>query len=469
MTTNTSDTDTSTAAAPRFELLTLTAVKPHAKNVRRSVGGLVELTDSIKAQGVLQPLVVAPGKKAGTYTLITGHRRAAAAKRAGLKTLPCVVRDDLDTEAKQIEAMLVENLQRSDLDPIEEGDAYQSLLDLNIPYKEIAATTGRAQKTVRDRVKIASASDSIREKVIDKQLSIEDAIALEAFADDKETYERIAHYIGTNNFDWALKQAKTERAFQKDSAKIRAELLAEGIAEYDVEEGKRLVADAAANGIALKWAGPTSNRPAGAKVDDLAFFFWSVGSGSAKERMRWMHLVPAASEGGNVTTLSDERARRDSEAERAARAKQEADLGIAHAVRREHLSKAIVAGEKDLAHTCLMQMLSTRFDEDPDEIDLVAALLAVKPPVWGGDEDETDRQLKVLERVNQALSRLAVNQLAILLRVVERDFYESNLKRAAGWSWGETQAWCTELTENFGYEWSDVEADLVDANKTESA
>ncbi|WP_394770364.1 ParB N-terminal domain-containing protein, partial [Klebsiella pneumoniae] len=77
---------------------------------------------------------------------MTGHRRAAAAKRAGLKTLPCVVRDDLDTEAKQIEAMLVENLQRSDLDPIEEGDAYQSLLDLNIPYKEIAETTGRAQK-----------------------------------------------------------------------------------------------------------------------------------------------------------------------------------------------------------------------------------------------------------------------------------------------------------------------------------
>lgn len=462
MTTNTSDTDT---AAPRFEQLTLTAVKPHAKNVRRSVGGLVELTESIKAQGVLQPLVVAPGKKAGTYTLITGHRRAAAAKRAGLKTLPCVVRDDLDTEAKQIEAMLVENLQRSDLDPIEEGDAYQSLLDLNIPYKEIAETTGRAQKTVRERVKVASASELVRNKVIDKQLSLEDAVALEGFADDKEAYERIANYIGTNNFEWALKQAKIERAFQKEAAKIRAELLAEGVIEYDKDECQRIVDEAAATGNALKWVGPTDDRPADAKPDDLAFYFWAHGSASAISRMRWMHLVPADTPGGKVTNLADERTSRDDEADRIARAKLEADLAIAHTVRREHLSKAVTAGEKDLAHSCLVQMIAVRFDEDPDDVDLVAALLAVKPPVWGGDEDDDDRLAKVRERVEQAIERLTINQLAILLRVVERDLADISLKRASSWAWSDSIAWCNELSEKFGYEWSDVEAALVDATK----
>lgn len=466
MTTKTSDTDT---AAPRFELLTLTAVKPHAKNVRRSVGGLVELTDSIKAQGVLQPLVVAPGKKAGTYTLIAGHRRAAAAKRAGLKTVPCVVRADLDTDAKQIEAMLVENLQHLALDPIEEGDAYQSLLDLNIPYKEIAETTGRAQKTIRDRVKVASASDSIRNKVIDKQLSLEDAIALEGFADDKEAYERIANYIGTNNFEWALKQAKIERAFQKEAAKIRAQLLAEGISEYDKDECQRIVDEAAANGNALKWVGPTDDRPADAKPDDLAFYFWAHGSASAISRMRWMRLVPADTPGGNVTNLADERTSRDAEADRIARAKLEADLAIAHTVRREHLSKAVTAGEKDLAHSCLTQMIGVRFDEDPDDIDLVAALLAVKPPVWGGDEDDDDRLAKVRERVDKAIERLTLNQLAILLRVVERDFADLSLKRPSGWTWPDSIDWCNELSEKFGYEWSDVEATLVDAAKSESA
>lgn len=466
MTTTTSDTDT---AAPRFELLTLTAVKPHAKNVRRSVGGLVELTDSIKAQGVLQPLVVAPAKKAGTYTLIAGHRRAAAAKRAGLKTVPCVVRADLDTDAKQIEAMLVENLQHLALDPIEEGDAYQSLLDLNIPYKEIAETTGRAQKTIRDRVKVASASDSIRNKVIDKQLSLEDAIALEGFADHKEAYERIANYIGTNNFEWALKQAKIERAFQKEAAKIRAQLLAEGISEYDKDECQRIVDEAAANGNDLKWVGPTDDRPADAKPDDLAFYFWAHGSASAISRMRWMRLVPADTPGGKVTNLADERTSRDAEAERLARAKLEADLAIAHTVRREHLSKAVTAGEKDLAHSCLTQMIGVRFDEDPDDIDLVAALLAVKPPVWGGDEDDDDRLAKVRERVDKAIERLTLNQLAILLRVVERDFADLSLKRPSGWTWPDSIDWCNELSEKFGYEWSDVEATLVDAAKSESA
>ena len=466
MTTNTSDTDT---AAPRFELLTLTAVKPHAKNVRRSVGGLVELTDSIKAQGVLQPLVVAPAKKAGTYTLIAGHRRAAAAKRAGLKTVPCVVRADLDTDAKQIEAMLVENLQHLALDPIEEGDAYQSLLDLNIPYKEIAETTGRAQKTIRDRVKVASASDSIRNKVIDKQLSLEDAIALEGFADDKEAYERIANYIGTNNFEWALKQAKIERAFQKEAAKIRTQLLAEGISEYDKDECQRIVDEAAANGNALKWVGPTDDRPADAKPDDLAFYFWAHGSASAISRMRWMRLVPADTPGGKVTNLADERTSRDAEAERIARAKLEADLAIAHTVRREHLSKAVTAGEKDLAHSCLVQMITVRFDEDPDDVDLVAALLAVKPPVWGGDEDDDDRLAKVRERVDKAIERLTLNQLAILLRVVDRVFADLSLKRPSGWTWPDSIDWCNELSEKFGYEWSDVEATLVDAAKSESA
>lgn len=465
MTTNTSDTDT---AAPRFELLTITAVKPHAKNVRRSVGGLVELTDSIKAQGVLQPLVVAPAKKAGTYTLIAGHRRAAAAKRAGLKTVPCVVRADLDTDAKQIEAMLVENLQHLALDPIEEGDAYQSLLDLNIPYKEIAETTGRAQKTIRDRVKVASASDSIRNKVIDKQLSLEDAIALEGFADDKEAYERIANYIGTNNFEWALKQAKIERAFQKEAAKIRAQLLAEGISEYDKDECQRIVDEAAANGNGLKWVGPTDDRPADAKPDDLAFYFWAHGSASAISRMRWMRLVPADTPGGKVTNLADERTSRDAEAERLARAKLEADLAIAHTVRREHLSKAVTAGEKDLAHSCLTQMIAVRFDEDPDDVDLVAALLAVKPPVWGGDEDDEDRLAKVRERVEQAIGRLTTNQLAILVRVVERDFADISLKRASGWTWPDSIDWCNELSEKFGYEWSDVEATLVDAVQSQN-
>lgn len=174
---------------------------------------------------------------------------------------------------------------------------------------------------------------------------------------------------------------------------------------------------------------------------------------------------PGRHPGGNVTNLSDRRPSVDDEADRIARAKLDADLAIAHTVRREHLCKAVTAGEKDLAHSCLVQMIAVRFDEDPDDVDLVAALLAVKPPVWGGDEDDDDRLAKVRERVEQAIERLTINQLAVLLRVVERDLADISLKRASSWAWSDSVAWCNELSEKFGYEWTDVEAALVDASK----
>ena len=113
-------------------------------------------------------------------------------------------------------------------------------------------------------------------------------------------------------------------------------------------------------------------------------------------------------------------------------------------------------------------MIAVRFDEDPDDVDLVAALLSVKPPVWGGDEDDDDRLAKVRERVEQAIGRLTINQLAILLRVVERDFADLSLKRPSGWTWPDSIDWCTELSEKFGYEWSDVEATLVDAVQSQN-
>lgn len=458
-----------TATPPRFEELSLDVVKPHPKNVRRSIGSLTELTDSIKAQGLLQPVVVAPGAKAGTYVLITGHRRHAAAKRAKLKALPCVVRDDLTDEVDQIAAMLVENVQRADLDAVEEGDAYQALLDLHVPIKKIAATTGRAQKTVRERVKIAAAPAMVRDKVIARQVSIEDALALESFADDEEAYNKLAGYLGTTNWAWALRDAKTARDLAKEIAKIRAELTAEGIPELTADEMDAIVSEHRLEGRNFQWTGPQLERP-DADWADLAIQFATYGRPA--DRVRWFQLVPARTDDAPAAPATPTTKSGPTGAERAAaRAQLEADLTTAATVRRDHLGKAIADGADDLAHHCLLRLIEGLFDEEEDRVELTAALLSITPPVWKDDEDDQDRGEKLRARVVEQLHRRTVPQLAILLRVLDRIWFDSMLKRPESWAANagfriELDGWRTELAEQFGYEWSDIEAQLIDAARS---
>lgn len=170
-------------------------ITPHDRNVRRDLGDLGELAACIKNMGVLQPLVVAPDP--GTedqgslgYVLVAGHRRHAAAVKAGLAKVPCIVRDDLDSPAKVISAMLTENLQRTDLTVMEEADAYQQLELLGVKEAAIAKTTGRSRKTVHERLLLASLPSDRREQYETGKLSLDGAVAcarLRAkWADDAE-------------------------------------------------------------------------------------------------------------------------------------------------------------------------------------------------------------------------------------------------------------------------------------------
>lgn len=108
-------------------MLPIDTVVPNPANPRKDVGDVTELAESIKAQGIRQNLLVVP-MPAGMYMLVIGHRRHAAAKLAGLTEVPCVIAEL--SEREQHELMLVENIQRSDLTPLEEADGFQGLLDL---------------------------------------------------------------------------------------------------------------------------------------------------------------------------------------------------------------------------------------------------------------------------------------------------------------------------------------------------
>lgn len=122
----------------------------HPQNPRKDLGDLTELTDSIKASGIMQNLTVVP--EDDHYLVVIGNRRMEAAKLAGLDTAPCAVVDM--TPAEQLSTMMVENMQRSDLTIFEQAAGFQLMMDMGDSLDDIAEKTGFSKTTVRRRVKL---------------------------------------------------------------------------------------------------------------------------------------------------------------------------------------------------------------------------------------------------------------------------------------------------------------------------
>ncbi|MBP7586898.1 MAG: ParB/RepB/Spo0J family partition protein [Thermoanaerobaculia bacterium] len=123
---------------------------------------LEELAASIRAQGLIQPLIVSPTGK-GTYTIVAGERRWRAAQRAGLTVVPVVVRQVRD-DRELLELALVENLQRSDLNPMEEAEAYRTLQEnFQLSQEEIAARVGKARPAVANTLRLLKLPPAIQD------------------------------------------------------------------------------------------------------------------------------------------------------------------------------------------------------------------------------------------------------------------------------------------------------------------
>lgn len=136
---------------------------------------LAELTESIKAQGVLQPVLVR--KDGDGYKIIAGERRWRAAQAAGLKEVPALVREV--TEAQAFELALVENLQRADLNPIEEAEGYQRLQDeFKLTQEQISQRVGKERSTVANALRLLGLPKDVKELVADGALSMGHARAL---------------------------------------------------------------------------------------------------------------------------------------------------------------------------------------------------------------------------------------------------------------------------------------------------
>ena len=144
---------------------------------------LQELAASIKEHGIIEPIIVKKSIKG--YELVAGERRTKAAKIAGLEKIPAIVKDFNDQEMMEI--ALLENIQREDLNPIEEANAYQKIIELSgMTQEEFAKKFGKSRSHVTNMLGLLSLPESVKELVEKKEISMGHARALSKLADDNK-------------------------------------------------------------------------------------------------------------------------------------------------------------------------------------------------------------------------------------------------------------------------------------------
>ncbi|OOM75859.1 nucleoid occlusion protein [Clostridium sp. BL-8] len=176
-----------------------------------------ELSQSIKQYGIIQPLTVR--KRGEFFELVAGERRLRAAKRANLETVPCNIIDITDSESAQI--ALLENLQREDLNYIEEAEAYYNLInDHNFTQDELAKRMGKKQSTIANKLRLLKLSSEVREICLTNKLTERHARALLTVPDEKLQLRIVQKVIKDG-----LNVKKTEELINKELLKLAGEEL----------------------------------------------------------------------------------------------------------------------------------------------------------------------------------------------------------------------------------------------------
>jgi len=168
-------------------IVKITKIEPNREQPRKNFDedALLELADSIKQFGLLQPILVQDRKD--YYEIIAGERRWRAAKLAGLKEVPVIIKNY--TEREILEISLIENIQREDLNPIEEAQAYKRLLtEFNLKQDEVAEGVSKSRTAVTNSMRLLKLSEQVQQMVINEMLTTGHARALLAVEDPEEQY-----------------------------------------------------------------------------------------------------------------------------------------------------------------------------------------------------------------------------------------------------------------------------------------
>lgn len=220
----------------------ISKVEPNREQPRKNFDedALLELAESIKQFGVLQPLLVQDRKD--YYEIIAGERRWRAAKIAGLKEVPVIIKKL--TEQEMVEISLIENIQRENLNPIEEALAYKRLLnEFNLKQDEVAERVSKSRTAVTNSMRLLKLNEKVQQMVIDDMLTTGHARALLGIEDQEKQY-----VVAQQIFDEKLSVRETEKLVkkiqkEKDLPEKKKEELDEQVvlAYHDVEEKMKLI------------------------------------------------------------------------------------------------------------------------------------------------------------------------------------------------------------------------------------
>ncbi|NMB33181.1 MAG: ParB/RepB/Spo0J family partition protein [Clostridium sp.] len=214
--------------------LSINEVEPNVGQPRKSFDDekLIKLSESIKKHGIVQPIIVK--SEDGIYRIVAGERRWRAARLAGLKTVPALVRDLTDKQV--MEVALIENLQREDLNPIEEAEAYERLLnDYSMTQEQLSESIGKSRSAISNTIRLLGLKDKAKNHLLDQEITSGHARAILPI-EDKELQGKICDIIIEKNLTVrqtenlvkkylsGVVEKKRERVYNSEIAKIEENL-----------------------------------------------------------------------------------------------------------------------------------------------------------------------------------------------------------------------------------------------------
>ncbi len=220
------------------QMMKINMVEPNREQPRRNFeeDSLLELADSIKQFGVLQPLLVR--KQKDYYEIIAGERRWRAAKMAGIKEVPVIIKDYSEQEV--VEIALIENIQRENLNPIEEAMAFKKLLtEFNLKQDEVAERVSKSRTAVTNSMRLLKLNEKVQQMIVDDMISTGHARALLAIDNQEQQY-----ILANKIFDEKLSVRETEKLIKdlKNPKKPKEKKIVENSFIYDdIEERMKQV------------------------------------------------------------------------------------------------------------------------------------------------------------------------------------------------------------------------------------
>ena len=232
-------------------MVNITKIEPNRTQPRKNFDedALQELSDSIKQFGIIQPLIVQDRKD--HYEIIAGERRWRAAKKAGLKEVPVIIKNYTDQEI--VEISIIENIQREDLNPIEEALAYKRLLEeFNLKQDQVAERVSKSRTAVTNSMRLLKLCDKVQQMIIDEMITTGHARAILSIEDPEEQYS-----IAQKIFDEKLSVREVEKlmknmgkpAKEKKAKDTKLEVIYQDIEEKLKQKlGAKVVINSKGNG-----------------------------------------------------------------------------------------------------------------------------------------------------------------------------------------------------------------------------